>query len=548
MNFNKTKLTLTLTLLLQLPILAQAQNKHYEAAQEAMHKQQYQKAYKQFKAAESDKKYADASLYWQSYVLFKSRQDAKARRTLNKLYEKYPNSQWLDDGKILALEHEIENSSGGLEIELENLELNEELKLFTIQQLMFKDEQKGLDMVKDLLEKTKDIKVKMNALQLMGISEKEEASKYLYEFILKEQKLDLKNQAADLKHQAIDIKRKELELKRHAIQMLSLRDGLKSNEMLVKLYKKNDNKELKSSIIQGFIHSSDHKELLKLIEKEQDNDLSQQMIQLLGVMGAGEELRKMSKTLKGEANKTALLHAFALSGDAESIKEMIDNSSSQDIKVDAIRSLIMLDDSDIGTYLLDLYKKIKVPELKQEIISVLGATGNSAKEVKQLIKLESDERLKSKLIESLMVMDDKEELLQVLASEKNTKAQRKIIQMLGVMGATDELVKLYDSSTDLAIQKQIVKAIVIDGSNKHEVFLNKAYATENPELKHSVIRAYMINDNTAALIKLLKKETDQKYKKEIIRTISMLDPEHMLNNLERAQEKSQKESKNSGEK
>ncbi|MBL4773943.1 MAG: hypothetical protein JKX98_10225, partial [Alcanivoracaceae bacterium] len=267
MNFNKTKLTLTLALLLQLPILALAQNKHYEAGQEAMHKQQYQKAYKQFKAAESDKKYADASLYWQSYALFKSRQDAKARRTLNKLYEKHPNSQWLDDGKILALEHEIENNLDNmdeLELELEKLELDEELKLFTIQQLMFKDQLKGLDLVKDLLLNTTDVKVKMNALQLMGISDTEKASKYLYEFILKEQKLDLK-------HQAVDFKQKELDLKHHAIQMLSLRDSLKSNELLVQLYEKNNNKDLKSSIIQGFIHSSDHNKLLELIEKEKDN-------------------------------------------------------------------------------------------------------------------------------------------------------------------------------------------------------------------------------------------------------------------------------------
>jgi len=197
----------------------------------------------------------------------------------------------------------------------------------------------------------------------------------------------------------------------------------------------------------------------------------------------------------------------------------------------------MLDDSDIGTYLLDLYKKVQVSELKQEIISVFAAMGNGAKEVKQLIKLESNEKLKSKLIESLMIMGDKEELLQVLESEKDIQTKQKIIQMLGVMGATDELVKLHGASKDLDIQKQIIAAIAIEGTNRHEDFLRKAYQTKKPELKHSVIQAYMINGNTEALIKLLKEETDREYKKEIIRTISMLDPEYILRKLEKAQDK-----------
>jgi len=378
MNFKQTKLAIGLSLLIILPSLVNAQNENYEAGQKAMHSKQYEKAYAHFKKAESDKEYTDAALYWQSYVLYKNKQDAKARRAIEKLIENHPDSKWIDDAEFLVLENDLENNLPNiaeLEQELNSLEklneekihevmgLNEELKLYAIQQLMFKDEVKGLALVKDMLKNTKNMQVKMNALQLMGINESEQATKELYEFIQQNKVIELQNQA---------------------IHMLSLRDSLKSNEMLLELYEKDINKELKSSIIQGFIHSDDHKKLLELIEKENDTDLSHQMIQMLGVKGATEELKKLSKTIKGSDNQAALIHALALSGDSQSIKDMIANSHETEIKKQAVQSLIILDD-DLGTYLDDLYNQIDDPILKNEIITVFIATGKSPKNIQNLI-------------------------------------------------------------------------------------------------------------------------------------------------------------------
>ncbi len=531
MNFKRTQLTLALTLLLQFPTLIEAQSTSYEAGHEAMHKQQYQKAYEQFKEAEADENYTDSSLYWQSYALFKMNQGAVARRTLKKLVENYPNSRWIDDAEILAVEYDskkehVKNLQKSTGKQLKELQVNEELRLFTIQQLMFKDAVKGLDLVKELLEKSEDHKIKSNALQLMGISEADDASRYLYEFIIEQDHKGLQQNLEHITEQAMD-------LKRQAIQMLGMRDNLKSNGMLEDLYDKSNNKQIKSSIIDSFIHASNHKQLVKMMAKEKDQELNEKMIRLLGVIGAKDELKKVAKSLSGQKNKRVLLDALALSGDDQSIKSMIEHSTDQQVKLDAIRSLIVLDDENIDEYLFDLYKKSNDSVIKAEIINVFIATESDSGKIKQLIDQEQDEGIKARLVESLMIMEDKEGLLEILSSESNTRQRKKIIDLLGVMGAYDELQQLYSQNNDPDQQNHIVEAIALDGTKSREVFFYAAYQNGDKRHKQAVINAFMVSDNTAALVHLFENEKDPALKKSLIQTISMTDPEYLLKNLEK---------------
>lgn len=538
MNFKKTQLALALSLLLQFPTLIEAQSTSYEAGHEAMHKQQYQKALEKFKEAETDENYSDSSLYWQSYALFKMNQGAVARRTLKKLVDNYPDSRWIDDAEILALEYDAKKDQlkyfeKNTEKQLKEIELSDELRLFAIQQLMFKDAEKGLSLAKELLEKSEDHKIKSNALELMGISEADEASRYLYEFIVENNHKGLQENLAQITGQA-------MELKRQAIQMLGMRDNMKSYDMLKDLYHKSTNKDIKSSIIESFIHASDHKQLLKMLEKEKDQDLNEQMIRLLGVMGAQDELREMAKHISKQANKKALLDALALSGDKQSIKSMIEQSQDPQVKLDAIQSLIMLDDENIDDYLFNLYQKSNDKAIKEEIINVFIATESDSGKIKQLIDDEQNDSVKVRLLESLMVMEDKGTLLQLLSTESNTHQRKEIINLLGVMGAYNELQKIYHDS-DHKQQRQIIEAISIDGTMGREEFFYSAYHNGDKAHRKAVINAFMISENTPALLHLLKNEKDPSLKKSLIQTISMTDPEYLLNNLEKSQSVGEKQ-------
>ena len=530
MNFKKTQLAVTLSLLLHFPTLISAQNTHYEAGHESMHKQQYEKAYEQFKEAESDQNYTDSSLYWQSYALFKVNQDAVARRTLEKLFSDYPKSRWIDDAKVLALEHGVEKNrlkplDKGAEKTMKEAQLDEELRLFAIQQVMFKDSSKGLALVKELLGQSTNHQIKLNALQLLGIVDSDEATRYLYDFVDKNDQSVGQGDQQKIIMQAQD-------LKRQAIQMLGIRNSKESHKMLQKLYEKNPDKHIKSSIIDSFIHQNNNKQLMKMLAKEKDHELNEQMIRLLGVMGAREELRELAKASAKEQHKKALLDAMALSGDVESIKSMIESSEIQQEKIDAINSLVILNDENVQEYLSTLYEDVDEQQIKEEIINVFIATDTDAEVIEKLIEKEQNDVIKARLIDSLMVMDDKKTLMHLLDSESNLGHRHDIINALGVMGAGNELQIIFNDHKDNKTRHQILEAIAFNGTSGRESFYYQAYKDGDEQIKQAVINAFMISENTSALIHLLKLEKSPSLKKSLIQTIGMTDPDYFLKKIE----------------
>jgi len=134
-------------------------------------------------------------------------------------------------------------------------------------------------------------------------------------------------------------------------------------------------------------------------------------------------------------------------------------------------------------------------------------------------------------------MDEKEELIKVLEMEQDQDTKMEIIHMLGAMGASEKLRQMHDSSNDESLKLEIIQALGIHGSQHNEEFLNQTYDSDNKQVKHSVIEAYMIEGNTKALVQLLSKEEDLEIKKHILQTISMIDPEYILNRLEQSTNK-----------
>ena len=159
------------------------------------------------------------------------KQKVQAKRLLERLIKNDPDSEWVDDAEVLL----FENGDGG-EQASHQAALDEELKLFTLQQIMFNKPEKALPKVYEMLEKSESVRVKMNALQLLGLSDQPQVVEYLLNFINQEKNQDLQQQA---------------------IQMLSFRDSPVAREKLAQLYEKSQNKDIKAAIIQGFIHHDD---------------------------------------------------------------------------------------------------------------------------------------------------------------------------------------------------------------------------------------------------------------------------------------------------
>ncbi len=483
----------------------QAAKEAYDFGKMSMQSKDWHDAIDSFRKAAKNKRLKPASNYWEAYSLYQIKQRAQAKRLLERLVRNHPESEWVDDAKVLLFEHGDGDEDG-----THQAALDEELKLFTLQQIMFNNPEKALPKVYEMLENSNSERVKMNAIQLLGISDSEAVVDYLFRFIEQENNEGLQHQA---------------------IQMLSMRGGEASQAKLKKLYLNSQSQDVKAAIIQGFIHHDDSSELVALLKQENDPELSLYLIRMLGIKEESAALKDIYKTAQGE-QKRAILEALALSGDAEYLYDVIDNERNQDIRNQAIHSLIMVDDDDMGDYLARLYKNASDSSEKDAIVSVFIATDVEADVIIDIYQNENSAERKHSLLNTLMAMDSVSGLKAVYASESNPEVKADIIRLFGVMDATDVLMGLYEADPELANNRSFFEAFGMSSSELNEGFLMDRFKAGDEEVKAGVLHALMMQDNSNAMVKLLKTEKNHEVKKMIIKMIGITNPDALLDAIE----------------
>lgn len=477
----------------------------YHEAHSAMQAERWGLAIELFDEAQKSVKLIDSATYWKAYALYQNNQNVQAKRLLNQLIKEHPDSRWVDDAHVLLIENGDQgNRAGG------DVELDEELRLFTLQQLMMQNPERALPKVFAMLEQAKSRNAKRNAIQLLGLSGNEQAADLLFEFIEKET---------------------DHELQQDAIQMLSLRGGGKSQDKLLTLYKQFDNVDTKAAIIQGFIHHDDNRALNQILAQESNPDLSMLLIRMLGIKGETAALKDRYKSAEGDQRR-AILEALALAGDAKFLYYVIDNESQSDIRNQAIQSLIMVDDEQMADYLIRLYEKANARDEKDSIAHVLMATGADPTAILRLYQKEKDSAVRASLTGVLMGMGEVDVLRQLYQDSNNRDEQTDIMHQLGAMGASDALMAIYQQAPNAVPMPEFFNALGMTDLSDHRDFLLDQFEAGNHDTKEAVLHALMMQDNTDVMVKLLRQASDPEVKKMIIRTISISNPDALLDAIE----------------
>lgn len=485
------------------------QSKHYEIGQKALQSQQWSEAIKAFKAVKNEAPdLEDAALYWQGYAEYKNGQKKSAERTLKKLLKKYPDSAWKDDSKILLQEHKAQ---------IPQQDMDEELRLYAIQQLAIQNPEKGLPLIIQVLESSNSVETKQNALHILSINNSSKSTEYLKRFIEREN---------------------NTELKVHSIQMLGLRGDSKNTQFLSKIYKKNTNKPVKEAIISTFLHNNNTQFLTQLLKQETDDDLSRHMIHMLGINGHNDSLKKLYQQRSSHRQKSAILHALAISGDTDAIKKIIDTEGDKKIRISAIQSLIVADDGSLDNYILKQYKKTEDREEKRALIDLLIATDINAKTLYNMALDESDKHLRKHLLNNLMVLEQPDFLMQLYDNDSMSEHKKDIIHAIAAIDGTDQLIGLYAKENNEAIQSTIIEALAIHNGPLIEKTLIDIYQTpkQSKKLKSSVLNTLMVQSNNEALMQLFKKEQDAQLKKQIIQILSISGSDELLEKIINNQE------------
>ena len=205
----------------------------YEKATRALDKRQYEDAVKLFD--ELIKKGGDrveGAYYWKAYGEFKHGQFKEALATYESFVKGFPQSRWLNDAKQLAVEIQ---QAEGRPVKPED-QADEELQLLALNGLMHADPERAWPLLQKLLESSRPLKIKEQALFVLSQSGSDKAREVLANFA--------RGQANP-----------DLQLK--SLEYLALFGGKESRQTLEEVYKSSDDKTIKRSILGFFMIGGD---------------------------------------------------------------------------------------------------------------------------------------------------------------------------------------------------------------------------------------------------------------------------------------------------
>ncbi|PYJ81975.1 MAG: hypothetical protein DME22_19950 [Verrucomicrobia bacterium] len=332
----------------------------YEKGTRALDKRQYEDAAKLFdELIQKGGDRVEGAHYWKAYAEYKQGQFKEALATYESFVKGFPQSRWMNDARQLAVEIQ---QAEGRPVKPED-QADEELQLMALNGLMHADPERAWPLLQKLLESSRPLKIKEQALFVLSQSGSDKAREVLASFA--------RGQANP-----------DLQLK--SLEYLALFGGKESRQTLEEVYKSSDDKTIKRSILGFFMIGGDRDRLLAAAKGEKDADLRGEAIGQLGVLGARDQLSEMYQAESEEKVKRKILEARS-----------------------AIEKIGLMGSPKTADALVKMYANEIDKNIRRKVIEALFMQGN-AKAIVEIARKETDPELKKKAVEQLSIMNSKE--------------------------------------------------------------------------------------------------------------------------------------------
>ena len=190
------------------------------------------------------------------------------------------------------------------------------------------------------------------------------------------------------------------ELQAEAIRMIGIGGDSDTMASLGELYRGGD-AEVREAVLEAYLIADDAAAVFEIAANTDDEDEFAEAVQMLGAMGANEELRE----LRGRAGLSAsLIEAYAISGDSESLRELAMDDSNAEMQKRAIESLGIVGGDDVNRTLIEIYGSAANDEIKDSALEGLLIAGHDTG-VLELYRNAGNAAEKRRLLEYLVMMD-----------------------------------------------------------------------------------------------------------------------------------------------
>jgi HEAT repeat protein len=441
----------------------------------------------------------DGALYWKAYALSKAGRIDAASQALNGLLRDHPDSRWVKDGKALQLELRRHGAPVAAALDENDLEL----KLIALQSLAMTDPERALPILEKLLLEN-------------GATQPSELREQALFVLIQTGLPEAMRVTAQIARDGSDP-----ELQQTAIHHLGLFDSTESLALLEQLFGETDNEEIKLEILHSFMLAGEKQRVLSAAHQAQSAVLREEAIQLLGVMHATAELEQLYKQ-EDSVVRGAILRSFMIAGERGPVLAAARGESSSELRAEALQLLGVMGATD---ELSQLYAAESSEDVKLEILQAF-MIGGDRQRVLEAAQNEPSQELRERAIQLLGLMDAGDVLWELYQTENSTEVKQSIIEAMFLSNQTGRLEQLAREEPDAGLRASAIHSLGLVGGSEAARALRAIYAGETDRaVREAVLQALFVQGNVEALLEIARTETDPELRQEAVRHLSHTDSE-----------------------
>ena len=196
------------------------------------------------------------------------------------------------------------------------------------------------------------------------------------------------------------------EIRLEAIRMIGIGGDSDALSRLGGIYDGGD-EDVRDAVLEAYLIADDEEAVYELAVSAanagNDEDF-ESAVEMLGVMGAREQLRKLREST---GNSEALIEAYAISGDADSLRAIALDGSDPEVQAEAIEALGIVGGSEVNATLVEIYRTSDSEDIREAALEGMLISGYD-EGVLELYRSSQDPVEKRELLEYLVVMGSDE--------------------------------------------------------------------------------------------------------------------------------------------
>jgi len=254
---------------------------------------------------------------------------------------------------------------------------DEQLKIAALEALIAAPAARALPLVNKVLAGNHSADVKERALFILSQIDAPEAQSTLLRFAREESG----------------------ELQVEAIRMIGIGGNEEALASLGELYLAGG-RDTRDAVLEAYMIAGDKQAVFEIAANADNEDDFAEAVDMLGAMGARNELRELrSRTGMSDA----LIDAYAISGDFETLRELALDGSNVELQTQAIEAMGIVGGEQVDTTLVEIYRNAASDEVREAALEGLLISGHDAG-VLELYRSSEDSAEKKELLEYLVMM------------------------------------------------------------------------------------------------------------------------------------------------